>query len=128
MLRDPSFALPYWNFAIGGSACDICTDDLMGARSGFDANAISANSIFSQWRVVCESVEDYDTLGTICNSETPLPSGRERRFPSGNALPLCLTSPQVPRPPPSGGTPRGTSTGRWCSASRSPRTWPTACR
>lgn len=73
MLRDPSFALPYWNFAIGGSTCDICTDDLMGARSAFDINAISANSIFSQWRVVCESVEDYDTLGTICNSETGLP-------------------------------------------------------
>lgn len=69
MLQDPSFALPYWNFAIGGSTCDICTDELMGARSAFDANAISANSVFSQWRVVCESVEDYDTLGTVCNSE-----------------------------------------------------------
>lgn len=70
MLQDPSFALPYWNFAIGGSTCDICTDDLMGARSSFDMNSLSPNSIFSQWRVVCESVEDYDTLGTICNSMT----------------------------------------------------------
>lgn len=69
MLQDPSFALPYWNFAIGGSTCDICTDDLMGARSTFDINSLSSNSIFSQWRVICESVEDYDTLGTICNSE-----------------------------------------------------------
>lgn len=69
MLGDPTFALPYWNFAIGGSECDICTDDLMGARSSFDMNSISANSVFSQWRVICESVEDYDTLGTICNSE-----------------------------------------------------------
>lgn len=69
MLQDPSFALPYWNFAIGGSTCDICTDDLMGARSTFDSNSLSSNSIFSQWRVVCESVEDYDTLGTICNSK-----------------------------------------------------------
>lgn len=72
MLQDPSFALPYWNFAIGGSTCDICTDDLMGARSSFDMNSISPNSIFSQWRVVCESVEDYDTLGTICNSTAAL--------------------------------------------------------
>lgn len=125
MLQDPSFALPYWNFAIGGSACDICTDDLMGARSGFDVNAISANSIFSRWRVVCESVEDYDTLGTVCNSETPPPL---LVFPPGNALSLRFTSSQVARPPPSGGTRRATSTGRWCSASRSPRTWPTACR
>lgn len=69
MLQNPSFALPYWNFAIGGNTCDICTDDLMGARSNFDMNSLSSNSIFSQWRVVCESVEDYDTLGTICNSE-----------------------------------------------------------
>lgn len=69
MLQNPSFALPYWNFAIGGSTCDICTDDLMGARSSFDMNSLSPNSIFSQWRVICESVADYDTLGTICNSE-----------------------------------------------------------
>lgn len=74
MLQDPSFALPYWNFAIGGNTCDICTDDLMGARSTFDSNSLSSNSIFSQWRVVCESVEDYDTLGTICNSKACGPS------------------------------------------------------
>ncbi len=69
LLGDPSFALPYWNFAIGGSDCDICTDDLLGARSSFDMSAISPNSVFSQWRVICESVDDYDNLGTICNSE-----------------------------------------------------------
>lgn len=67
MLSDPTFALLYWNFAIGGSDCDICTDDLMGARSLFDMSSISPNSIFSQWRVICENVEDYDMLGTICN-------------------------------------------------------------
>lgn len=70
MLGDPSFALPYWNFAIGGNECDICTDDLLGARSSFDTNGISSNSVFSQWRVICESVEEYETLGTICNSKT----------------------------------------------------------
>lgn len=69
MLGDSTFALPYWNFAIGGSECDICTDDLLGARSTFDMNSISANSVFSQWRVICESVDDYDSLGTICNSK-----------------------------------------------------------
>ena len=69
MLQDPSFALPYWNFAVGGSTCDICTDDLLGARSNLDMNSISTNSIFSNWRVICESVGDYDTLGTICNSK-----------------------------------------------------------
>ncbi|KAK3507149.1 hypothetical protein QTP70_008623 [Hemibagrus guttatus] len=68
MLRNPTFALPYWNFAIGGNECDICTDDLLGARSSFDMNSISSNSVFSQWRVICEDVEEYEKQGTICNS------------------------------------------------------------
>uniref|UniRef100_A0A8C7WQP3 5,6-dihydroxyindole-2-carboxylic acid oxidase n=1 Tax=Oryzias sinensis TaxID=183150 RepID=A0A8C7WQP3_9TELE len=92
MLGDPSFALPYWNFAIGGSECDICTDDLMGARSAFDMNSISPNSVFSQWRVICESVEDYDTLGTICNSSESSPI---RRNPAGNvARPMVQRLPE----------------------------------
>lgn len=41
----------------------------MGARSNFDVSLISQNSIFSQWRVLCENIEDYETLGTICNSK-----------------------------------------------------------
>ncbi|MGH0144985.1 UNVERIFIED_CONTAM: hypothetical protein FKN15_031144 [Acipenser sinensis] len=68
MLQDLSFGLPYWNFAIGGNNCDICTDDLLGARSNFVANTLSPNSVFSRWRILCESIEDYDALGTICNS------------------------------------------------------------
>ncbi|XP_062865205.1 5,6-dihydroxyindole-2-carboxylic acid oxidase-like [Trichomycterus rosablanca] len=92
MLGDPSFALPYWNFAVGGNQCDICTDDLMGARSSFDQNGISSNSIFSQWRVVCESVDDYDTLGTICNSTESSPI---RRNPAGNvARPMVQRLPE----------------------------------
>ncbi|XP_068091099.1 5,6-dihydroxyindole-2-carboxylic acid oxidase [Hyperolius riggenbachi] len=81
LLRDPSFALPYWNFGIGGNECDICTDDLMGARSNFDPNFLSPNSVFSRWRVICESVEDYESLGTICNITS---GGPIRRNPAGN--------------------------------------------
>ncbi|KAJ8247755.1 hypothetical protein GJAV_G00249930 [Gymnothorax javanicus] len=92
MLQDPSFALPYWNFAIGGSTCDICTDDLFGARSSFDSSGISSNSLFSQWRVICESVADYDTLGTICNSTETSPI---RRNPAGNtARPMVQRLPE----------------------------------
>ncbi|KAL2079009.1 hypothetical protein ACEWY4_024753 [Coilia grayii] len=92
MLQDPSFALPYWNFAIGGNTCDICTDDLLGARSSFDMNSISSNSIFAQWRVICESVEDYDTLGTICNNTESSPI---RRNPAGNvARPMVQRLPE----------------------------------
>ncbi|KAF1494208.1 5,6-dihydroxyindole-2-carboxylic acid oxidase, partial [Pygoscelis antarcticus] len=75
MLQDPTFGLPYWNFATGQNTCDVCSDDLMGARSNFDVSLISQNSIFSQWRVLCENIEDYETLGTICNSNSlPYPT------------------------------------------------------
>jgi len=63
MLQDPTFALPYWNFAIGGTECDIC-----------------------------ESVDDYDTLGTICNSTETSPI---QRNPAGNvARPLVQRLPE----------------------------------
>ncbi|XP_036439368.1 tyrosinase-related protein 1b [Colossoma macropomum] len=92
MLGDPTFALPYWNFATGGNECDICTDDLLGARSSFDMNGISSNSVFSQWRVLCESVEEYEKLGTICNSTE---SGPIRRNPAGNvARPMVQKLPE----------------------------------
>ncbi|XP_006025365.1 5,6-dihydroxyindole-2-carboxylic acid oxidase [Alligator sinensis] len=92
MLQDPTFALPYWNFATGANTCDICTDDLMGARSNFDTSLISQNSIFSQWRVICENLEDYDTLGTICNSTE---GGPIRRNPAGNvARPMVQRLPE----------------------------------
>ncbi|XP_076846862.1 tyrosinase-related protein 1b [Brachyhypopomus gauderio] len=92
MLGDPTFALPYWNFAIGGSECDICTDELLGARSNFDMNGISSNSVFSQWRIICESVEEYETLGTICNSTETSPI---RRNPAGNvARPMVQKLPE----------------------------------
>ncbi|KAM6468396.1 5,6-dihydroxyindole-2-carboxylic acid oxidase isoform 1-T2 [Liasis olivaceus] len=92
MLQDPSFALPYWNFATGRNTCDICTDDLMGSRSNFDGTLISPNSIFSQWRILCEAVEDYDALGTICNSTE---GGPIRRNPAGNvARPMMQRLPE----------------------------------
>ncbi|XP_069621025.1 5,6-dihydroxyindole-2-carboxylic acid oxidase [Ranitomeya imitator] len=81
LLQDPSFALPYWNFAIGGNKCDICTDDLVGAKSNFEQNLLSPNSVFSRWQVVCEFVEDYQSLGTICNNTASSPI---RRNPAGN--------------------------------------------
>uniref|UniRef100_UPI00398F64EA 5,6-dihydroxyindole-2-carboxylic acid oxidase-like n=1 Tax=Pristiophorus japonicus TaxID=55135 RepID=UPI00398F64EA len=93
MLQDPTFALPYWNFATGGNTCDICTDDLMGARSNFDPTLLSPNSIFSQWRNLCESLEDYDTLGTICNGTE---GGPIRRNPGGNvARPMLQRLPDA---------------------------------
>uniref|UniRef100_A0A8C5BH47 5,6-dihydroxyindole-2-carboxylic acid oxidase n=1 Tax=Gadus morhua TaxID=8049 RepID=A0A8C5BH47_GADMO len=92
MLRDPSFALPYWNFATGGSVCDVCTDELLGARSRSDRGALSPNSVFSRWRVVCEGLDDYETLGTVCNSTESSPI---RRNPAGNtARPMVQRLPK----------------------------------
>ncbi|XP_072904511.1 5,6-dihydroxyindole-2-carboxylic acid oxidase [Hemitrygon akajei] len=91
MLGDLTFALPYWNFATGRNTCDICTDDLMGAQSNFEPTLISSNSVFSLWRNLCESLEDYDTLGTICNGTE---GGPIRRNPGGNvARPLVQRLP-----------------------------------
>ncbi|XP_055488571.1 5,6-dihydroxyindole-2-carboxylic acid oxidase-like [Leucoraja erinacea] len=81
MLDDPTFALPYWNFATGRNTCDICTDELMGARSNFNPTLLSSNSVFALWGNLCESVEDYDTLGTICNGTE---GGPIQRNPGGN--------------------------------------------
>ncbi|XP_067885072.1 5,6-dihydroxyindole-2-carboxylic acid oxidase isoform X2 [Heterodontus francisci] len=93
MLQDPTFALPYWNFATGRNTCDICTDDLMGARSNFDPTLISPNSIFSQWRNLCEYLEDYENLGTICNGTE---GGPIRRNPAGNvARPMVQRLPDA---------------------------------
>ncbi|XP_068122096.1 5,6-dihydroxyindole-2-carboxylic acid oxidase-like [Hyperolius riggenbachi] len=93
LLNDPSFALPYWNFAIGGDRCDICTDDLMGARSNFDQNLLSSNSVFSRWQIVCEFIEDYESQGTICNSTA---GGPIRRNPAGNvARPMVQRLPTM---------------------------------
>ncbi|XP_053475402.1 tyrosinase-related protein 1b [Ictalurus furcatus] len=92
MLGNPTFALPYWNFAIGGNDCDICTDELLGARSSFDMDSISSNSVFSQWRVICEDVEEYEMQGTICNSTE---GGPIRRNPGGNvARPMVQKLPE----------------------------------
>ncbi|KAM4709605.1 5,6-dihydroxyindole-2-carboxylic acid oxidase isoform 1-T2 [Discoglossus pictus] len=92
LLQDPSFALPYWNFAIGGSECDICTDDMMGARSNFNPIMLSPNSIFSRWQVVCQFVEDYESLGTICNNTV---GGPIERNPAGNtARPMVQKLPE----------------------------------
>ncbi|CAB1320903.1 unnamed protein product [Coregonus sp. 'balchen'] len=63
---DFEFSIPYWDWR-DAQGCDVCTDDLMGARSPRDPNLISPASVFSSWRVMCSRSEDYSVRGVLCD-------------------------------------------------------------
>uniref|UniRef100_A0A8D3B574 Tyrosinase n=1 Tax=Scophthalmus maximus TaxID=52904 RepID=A0A8D3B574_SCOMX len=77
---DADFSIPYWDWR-DARGCDVCTDELMGARGGPDPALLSPGSVFSSWRVLCSRAQDYNDGGVLCDAtqEGPL-----RRNPGGH--------------------------------------------
>uniref|UniRef100_A0A8C6PGZ8 Tyrosinase n=1 Tax=Nothobranchius furzeri TaxID=105023 RepID=A0A8C6PGZ8_NOTFU len=91
---DTSFSIPYWDWR-DAQGCDVCTDDLMGARSRQDPSLISPGSVFSSWKVLCSQAEVYNTRGVLCDASEEGPIRRNPGNHDQNLVERLPTSAEV---------------------------------
>ncbi|XP_035522934.1 tyrosinase-like [Morone saxatilis] len=91
---DMTFTIPYWDWR-DAQGCDVCTDELMGARSPFDPSFLSAGSVFSSWRVLCSRAEDYNNRGVLCDVREEGPLRRNPGNHNRNVVERLPTSAEV---------------------------------
>ncbi|XP_049448022.1 tyrosinase-like [Epinephelus fuscoguttatus] len=91
---DMSFTIPYWDWR-DAQGCDVCTDELMGARSSQDPSLLSPGSVFSSWRILCSRAEDYSERGVLCDAEEEGPLRRNPGNHNRNVVERLPTSAEV---------------------------------
>ncbi|CAL8266330.1 unnamed protein product [Merluccius merluccius] len=91
---DDAFAFPYWDWRDAGG-CDVCTDELMGARSPRDPDLLSPGSVFSSWKVICSRPGDYNNRGVLCDASQEGPLLRNPGNHNRNVVPRLPTSAEV---------------------------------
>ncbi|XP_059913354.1 tyrosinase-like [Gadus macrocephalus] len=91
---DMSFVMPYWDWRDAGD-CDVCTDELMGARSPGDPDLLSPGSVFSSWKVICSQPGAYNERGVLCDASQEGPLRRNPGNHNRNLVPRLPSSAEV---------------------------------